>query len=295
MDLGSLAGTVTKAATNPVLNPSIIGANLVDRAAGTNLLPANQRGGGGGGQAPLPSASTGYGLDLVGSPQSSAEMALQRQAIQQRDQRNADITLGLERAKNLVGENSMGRVGAELSPDQQRLLELRRSALQGLSAPELTAQREAMQRALASQQATSLRDLQRAQGGQVGGAAAAAQRARLLGGFAADRASKEQDLLLQNVGLRNQAVSDFEKSMMAAQQDQLARQQYNIAQANKEQLARLSLGYGEAGLGSAERSALLQAAVGNAMADATRASAGQQKPQGVLGQLFQDTFGGLLF
>ena len=204
----------------------------------------------------------------------------QGQLNQMREERSLDLQAGKDFFQSLynsgegaIGKTAFGNVRQERSGDLADILQRRRDALGGLDSTEGNALREASLRGLTSQQQSSARNLRGSLGNLRGGAAAAAQ-ADLANQGQNQRAQMEQDLLLQNVNIRNQALNDFEGTLSRAEQDELSRQQYNQAQAAREMSARGGAQLGFANLGQAERNQLFGQINAENQADATRASGG---------------------
>lgn len=232
-----------------------------------------------------------------------------------RQQRNIDYEQGLERGQKEFGQGMLGRIDAARSQEVGDILQqyknlsqgsgasydplIQRSQnimQQGYSAPELAALRESRLRNVLRAQQEQQRALagRQAQMGLRGGVAGA-QYSDLLGAQGRDRLQAEQELMLQQVARQDQAAKElqglfgtkqaaqqaglgaYSQALGGARADELARQQYNIAQQNKEALGRLSTGLAEMGLGGAERGSVISGEASRAAAEAMRQSGGGSK------------------
>lgn len=194
--------------------------------------------------------------------------------------READMAKGRERGNELFGEGALGRVSAERSADIADVVARRKAALSGLT-PE---QQNALQsQALAGIQQgtqTNLRQLRGIQGAQgIRGGAAAAQQANVLNQGLVQRANAERDIFTDNINRQAQALNSLEGTLQQAEQNELARQQFNLDQGQREKFGQLSTEFGYAGLGSAERGGIAQQAIGEqeALSARTLAEANQGK------------------
>lgn len=170
-------------------------------------------------------------------------------------QREIDLARGKERGLEEFGEGKLGRVSARRSGESKDIISRRRQfADEGYGAQVLQAQREQGQIALQRNQMAQERSLaaQQAAGGVRGGLAAAQQMA--LQKQQQDQAQNlERDLMTRSAEFQAGQLGGLESSITRARSDELARQQYNLEQMRKEALGRLTMQFGEAGLGLAER------------------------------------------
>jgi len=180
------------------------------------------------------------------------------------------------------------------SEDIAEALARRRANLDGLDSVEGQALREQSMRGLLSQEKSAARNLRGSLGGLRGGAAAAAQ-ASLARDVGNQRSQLEQDLLMKNLDIKNQALGSFEQAAMLDDQrraqrigdlegsltrtraDELARQQYNQSQAAREFAARSGAELGFANLGMQERNQILSQIGAEDLADATENAGGGKK------------------
>jgi hypothetical protein len=127
-----------------------------------------------------------------------------------------------------------------------------------------------MKSILQGQQAGA-RDLARnqARAGVRGGLASAQQ-----GAFAqqgqGQLADQERQLFLENIAQKRGALDQFEQSQTGAEATDLGKLQYNQSQAAKELLGKLSTEMGYGSLGSADRSAAMQSALGEKALSASK-------------------------
>lgn len=169
-----------------------------------------------------------------------------------KDQRLKDMAEGRARGEELFGKGSLGRLD---ETDQNRLVEMMRGRLGGYTSPEHGALRDKMNRELSRAYKGSKSELMKAQGYTgTGGAASAAQFAKLL--KERDRGAQEgyQDLLIKNIEAKRGAAQDFSQALS----DRQKTQEYNQGRAEKELLNRFQTEMGYASLGSAERAAASQ-------------------------------------
>lgn len=164
--------------------------------------------------------------------------------------RNQDLAEGRARGEELFGKD----------PALNDILARRKSALEGFNSPEQNALRSQALSQITRQgqtQARGLRGVQAASG--VRGAAAAAQQVGLMKNLQKSQAETEQNIYLQNLANKGQALGDYEKTVGGIKSAQLGTE----------------LGYGQ--LGSQERSAASQQAIGEQQAAAARAQAAKNQ------------------
>lgn len=160
---------------------------------------------------------------------------------QLRGEREKDITSGLKRAGEIIPEGRLGRLG-------------------GFEAPEIQAARE-----------TRLRNLQRQQALQQRGLQGFQAQAGVQGGLAGQQ-------LVNLQGQQQQAQQEAEQSLFLQQeQQQRALDQFNLEQLRRELLGQQAIAFGEAGLGAAERGAVLSQLAAESGAEATRKAGGGGK------------------
>lgn len=195
-----------------------------------------------------------------------------------RAERQKDYEFGKARGEAEFGTGMLGRVGEAPSAAATDLLSQRKNIMeQGLGAAAFQAAREARLRGLGRNEQEQQRALssQMSRSGIRGGAAAG-QLGNLLRQQQSGRAGAEQDLLLQNVAQKQQAMGDYQGLLGQQEAGQLARQQYNIGQSNKEAFGRSASGLAEQQMGLATKSGITQAGISNAMAQAARSSGGKK-------------------
>lgn len=198
-----------------------------------------------------------------------------------RDTRSNELRDILSRQKDLTTTTS----------DIGEALKRRRAALGGLDSVEGQALREQAMRGLLSQQDSARRNL-RGSLGNLRGPAAAAAAAQLEQQAGVQQSQLEQDLLLKNYQIQQEALGNFEQAAQAEEarianrlgqlgqatfqleQDELARQKFNISQAGRELAARAGSELGFANLGVAERNQILGQLAAEDLAEATEQSGG---------------------
>jgi len=172
-----------------------------------------------------------------------------------------DIDKGREVGRDLIGEGALGRLTqgqATIDTVQQQRL----SALNGLNADELGAARSRAIEGIDTANEGALRRLKATQASSgVRGASATAQQASVLQEGVQQKADFEQDLLLQNRGVQNEALAALESNV-----------QFDLDAQSREKFAELSTGLGFAQIGSQERGA--QAAIQAQLASAQASGGG---------------------
>lgn len=214
--------------------------------------------------------------------EATQKVAQQGEFESARAEREKDIGMGLERGKQLVPESSLGRVEKGISgapsQSQQQIAQMRKEqAEKGFGAQAFQAARESRLRNLQRAQERQQRSLagRQAQLGLRGGAATG-QLGSLLGEQARQSLQAEQELMLQDVAQRQQALGAYEQTTAAQDAARRAAEQYNIEniekynidQAAKEKAAQLQMGLTEAQLGLAERAGIRQEDIAKAMQQA---------------------------
>lgn len=172
-----------------------------------------------------------------------------------------DIASGVELGKELIADKSLGRIDtglgrvdaelgrvkegqfkAERSEDIEDVIKRRREALSGLSGTEQQTRRDIALGEIGRSEQLQQRQLQAIQS-QTGvrGGTAAAQQIDLLRQSNIARANFERDLFLQNEQIKRQALTDFERSVTAAEATEAERTaanvqltQFNLAQQLRE-------------------------------------------------------------
>lgn len=191
--------------------------------------------------------------------------------------READLAKGRGRGQELFGEGKLGRVNEQRSGDIADVVARRKEFLQGYTPEEMQAMRDQNMKSLQRNQAGQARQLQAQQAASgVRGATSAAQQMALQKSGMEQARGMEQDLFQKNADLKRQALGQFETSVTGAEANELARQQYNQGQKNKELQAQLATEFGYAQLGSADRAAAAQQASAMYQADAQRKAAAEQ-------------------
>ncbi len=184
---------------------------------------------------------------------------------------------GKQLAASIFGSGALGRYNQDeaakyRSGEITDVLARRKAALAGLEAPEGQALKEKALEGLNEQTQTGLRQLRGAQGG-ISPVRAAAQQAALLRSQDVGRGKLERDLLLENVNIKNRALSDFEQAVRAAEAEEQARFGYNIDQSNKEKYGQLAAEMGFEQLAQTPLDRLTQQGIAEKQADAARAAA----------------------
>lgn len=203
---------------------------------------------------------------------------LDAQAAQQQSAakaaREADLAAGRARGQEMFSEGSLGRVRSERSQDINDVMARRRANLEGFTAEEQNAMRDTNLKAIQQAAQGQMRSLRRDQARSgVRGATASAQMAAAQKANQGVIADQERELFLKQMDARRQALGQFEQSATGAEAQDLARQQFNIAQQNKEKQAQLATEFGYAQLGQADRASQAQLAAGTKAAEAQRDAA----------------------
>lgn len=182
--------------------------------------------------------------------------------------RQQDLAEGRQRGQELFGQGSLGtRAQPAISGDLQDVLNRRRSALAGFSSPEQAAMRAQALGQIGREGQTQLRSLRGQQAASgVRGALAGAQQMALQKNLGKQQADVERDLFLQNLAERNNNLSSFEKTLGEEQ-----------GRAEREKLGQISTEMGFGQLGSAERAAAAQQAIGEQQAQAARLESAKSK------------------
>ena len=170
-----------------------------------------------------------------------------------RQQREEDLKRGEERAKKKYA------VG-EADPSAFRdIIKQRQEQTQGLTGEERQAMEQQGLRAIQQAEQTQARQLAARQGaaGIRGGLAMAQQRDVAEQGLEA-RAGLAQDIFLENINKRREALNQLESTL------------------GRERLGGLTMEFGEAGLGAAERGAAIQSAVGGLQTEQRTPKAGKK-------------------
>lgn len=210
-----------------------------------------------------------------------AELALNDRSAQEsaaQQQSKAFSDRGKQLAASIFGSGALGRYNQEEAAKNYRsgeisdVLARRKAALAGLEAPEGQALKEKALEGLNEQTQTGLRQLRGAQGG-ISPVRAAAQQAALLRSQDVGRGKLERDLLLENVNIKNRALSDFEQAVRAAEAEEQARLGYNIDQSNKEKYGQLAAEMGFEQLAQTPLDRLSQQGIAEKQANAARVAA----------------------
>lgn len=178
-------------------------------------------------------------------------------------ERAADLAEGRKRGEELFGEGALGRVGTERSADIADVIARRKDALSGLTPEQQNALQSQVLGGIQQGTQTQLRQLRGIQGASgVRGGAAAAQQANILQSGLRQRAQAERDIFTDNIARQAQALNALEGSLRQAETDELAREQFNIGQGQREKFGQLQTEFGFAGLGAAERGGIAQQSIG---------------------------------
>jgi len=189
----------------------------------------------------------------------------------------------------------LGTVDAARSADMQAALEQAMGGLGGLSAAENEALRARGYEELNRQFMGGQRALGRLQARSgVQGAAATAQFGDLMRQRGQQAAGLEQDIMLRNIAVQDQRRQAFQQLLRTAEQDELARQQFNIGQQANLLAGQQGLFFGGAGLANQlmeqQRQRRLQAEQMEAIRQGQMAQA--QAYQNAYGQLMGMSGGG---
>lgn len=266
--VGKAVQSIGGAAANPIGTIS----NQIVPGSGYLLDPMRQvtgdiiEGGVGNIGGNMPGANNGRAGVMPVQRATPAEKQAQYEEL--RRQREIDLTRGFERGKDLFGSDRLGRLGeGKYQGGLDDLIKSRqRQAVEGLQANEYQAQREQMLQGLNQgtlEQQRALRAIQGRSG--IRGGLAAAQMGQIQGNAAQQRANLERDLLVQNIGQKQQAQNALEQSMRAEQGQQAEREKFNLGQRQRELMGMLTSSLGEAQLGGAERGSISQEEIGRAM------------------------------
>jgi hypothetical protein len=160
--------------------------------------------------------------------------------------------LGQEMVDKFLPDISvLGTVDASRSAQMQEAMAQAQAGLGGLSAAENEALRARGYEELNRQFMGGQRALGRLQARSgVQGAAATAQFGDLMRQRAQQAAGMEQDLMLRNIAVQDQRRQAFQNLLRTAEQDELARQQFNIGQQANLLSGQQALFFGGAGLGN---------------------------------------------
>lgn len=208
-----------------------------------------------------------------GYQQQAAAKLAQAQAA-----READLTKGRARGQELFADKSLGRVDQDRSAEVADIVARRKANLAGFTPEEMNAMQSNQVQSINQANQGQNRALMAAQARSgVRGAAAIAQQQQALKAQSAQRADLERNLFLENMNQKRSALGEAERSIGGARADELARQQFNLAQMGKEKAAQLSteLGYGQ--LGAGERSAVMQSMAAQEGGDTQRDIAEKMK------------------
>jgi len=204
--------------------------------------------------------------------------------------------LGQEMVNRFLPDISvLGTVDAARSADMQAALEQAMGGLGGLSAAENEALRARGYEELNRQFMGGQRALGRLQARSgVQGAAATAQFGDLMRQRGQQAAGMEQDIMLRNIAVQDQRRQAFQNLLRTAEQDELARQQFNIGQQANLLSGQQALFFGGAGLANQlmeqQRQRRLQAEQMEAIRQGQMAQA--QAYQNAYGQLMGMSGGG---
>lgn len=194
-----------------------------------------------------------------------------------RTQEMSDILAGRRATADYAGTRSGG---------VQDVLDRRYAGLGGYSSPEYGALRSRAYEGFQNQVKTGQRQLMQQQAAnRVGGGTAAAGMARFMQGANAEAAKAERDLMIADITERQNRLGQYEQSLTGAEgtewgrqmqandalqqltqqieQDELARQQYNNQQFQREKAGQLQAMLGYAGIGAGDLSTGVRTALAN--------------------------------
>lgn len=212
--------------------------------------------------APTPAAPV-TGDDLIKALLDEERFKIRRdlevQALEAK--RNRDLQTG----RDFIKDFSLGRMAQDegRAAENLQLKQLLEGRLGGLSAGEGAAMREQALGGIGQQRQTDVRALRGMQGAQgVRGPAAVSQQQDIFNQAADRRSDLEQQLLLRNVAMKQQAAQDFGRELARQQTQGLGIEQFNIGQANQEQSIRQAFPFLFANLGAQEQAAATGSVVG---------------------------------
>lgn len=194
-----------------------------------------------------------------------------------RTQEMADLLAGRRATADYAGSRSAGT---------QDVLDRRYAGLGGYSSPEYGALRQRAYEGFQNQVATGKRDLLRSQAAnRVSGDAATAGLKRYMDTANAEAARAERDIMLADINERQNRLGAYEQSLGSAEgnewarqmqandalqqltqgieADELARQQYNNQQFQREKAGQLQAMLGYAGIGAGDLSTGVRTALAN--------------------------------
>lgn len=259
--IGKAVGGAVGAVAKPVGN--IVGGALGGIFGGANESMGGQGGGG------------GFTIEDYKRLQEEREASMARLTAKAREEREKDLAAGRARGEEIFGKPFYQESRNERSQDVTDILARRKEALKGLSSQENEAARNLSQLAIKQQQDAQMRQLRGAQSqAGVRGGLATAQQAQVLNQAEQNRRATEQQLLLQDIALKQQALDSLEQSTRAAEGEEIDRY-------GRRQLGKLSTELGYGSLGAAERAGISAQLIGSAQAQAAnqqaQAAAGGKK------------------
>jgi hypothetical protein len=198
------------------------------------------------------------------TPEIEQQVTLQNEKNAIKQERTADLAEGRARGEEIFGNDALGRVGTDASPEMQDIIARRKAMLSGYTPEELEAQKSIYttpaQQALQGQ-VRAMRGAQASAG--VRGSAASAQESQIRGQFAKEQAQLGQAQFLADADARRQALTGYQAAVQGSEADRLQREQYNIDQKNKELMGILTteLGYGQLGTADRYNTSMSQAAI----------------------------------
>lgn len=189
-------------------------------------------------------------------------------------QRNEDLAEGRARGEQIFKEGALGRLSADRAKEISDIVAQRKAMAQGFTPQERQVMEDTANQTVNQSTAQSLRALRGIQGANnVRGGMAAAQQGRVVSAGDQARIQAARDIELQNIAARRQGMDALEKSLETAKADEM----FNLGQANKETLGRLTTELGYGSLGAAERGAVGQMVVGEQAAAAAGRPSGGKK------------------
>lgn len=188
-----------------------------------------------------------------------------------REGRKEDLAEGRARGEELFGKGALSDIEGRRAKEIADIIEMRKQQAQGFTPEEKGALRDEAVSNIQKATQTNLRQLRGVQGAQgIRGGLAAAQQAQALQGGAQAQAQAERDIYLKNIEQRRAAADALEKSIQSARAEELGA-------LRSEKLGQLQTELGFAGLGAAERGAVMQKLVGEAQAQAAARGGGGGK------------------
>lgn len=260
------------ASTADLVNQRRIGVNRPQKP-----ITIQQTGGDEVGRGSMDTTGGKLGRGIPELPVADLDRETAKKIAQQKYYRDQDLAQGRARGQEIFSSGSLGRVDAGSSQDVADIIAMRKANLQGYTPEEMATLRNQADDEIGKTMGTALRMAKGAQN-QAGlnSGIAAGQNTQIAKAAISAKAQAEQGLLLDQISKRRAALDALSGDVSNSEKLNLAKQQYNQEQANKEKIGQLTTEFGYAGLGAADRSGVMQQVVGQAQADAMKAQAAKQ-------------------